>query len=51
MSRFEVAVIERYPDGGKWIHYFATRREAEIAVEHSQKHQPARAYEIVSVSA
>lgn len=46
----EIAVVERYPDGTKWVHYFNTRAAAEQAVDINQEAHPARTYEIRPVS-
>lgn len=43
---YEVAVIERYPDGTKWTHYFVTKEQAEEAVDMAKTAHPARNYEI-----
>lgn len=43
---YETVVIERYPDGTKWVHYFNTRSDADNAVEVNQGAHPARIYEI-----
>jgi hypothetical protein len=41
-----IAVVERYPDGTKWVHYFPSRHDAEQAVEANKEWHPARTYEI-----
>jgi hypothetical protein len=50
MSTYEVAVVEHYPDGTKWVHYFLTRSQAEEAVELNESAHPGRTYEIREVS-
>lgn len=42
----KVAVVERYPDGGKWVHYFQSLEDAERAVEENRAWHPSRTYEI-----
>lgn len=50
MSTYEVAVIERYPDGTKWTHYFITRADAERAIREMTDAHSGRTYEIREVS-
>lgn len=50
MTNFETAVVERYPDGTKWVHYFPTEADAKRAVEQNQEAHPARTYEIREVT-
>lgn len=50
MSKYEVAVIERYPDGTKWTHYFTTHEAAVAAIEQLTDAHSGRTYEIRDVA-
>lgn len=50
MAEYKVAVIERYPDGTKWVHYFQTDHTAREAMKLGQEAHPARTYEIREVA-
>ena len=41
-------VIEHYANGDTWTHGFATRQQAEWAIEDLQEAHPARRYEFVN---
>lgn len=46
MSKWPVAVVERFPDGSKSKHYFESQEDAQVAVDELSK--PDRTYEIVA---
>jgi hypothetical protein len=50
MSAYGCVVVERYPDGTKWVHYLLTRRDAEEAVRLNEEAHPGRTYEIREVT-
>lgn len=44
--KYKAVVVERYPDGSKWVHYFDSISAAHEAVALSREAHPARAYEV-----
>ena len=42
-------VIEHYPDGGTWSHYFRSARDAKWAIEDMQEFHRARIYELIEL--
>lgn len=50
MKKYPVAVIERIPDGTKWVHYFDSKSAAALAVGINEEAHPERRYEIVEAA-
>lgn len=44
--KYAAVVVERYPDGSKWVHYFDSISAANEAVALNQAAHPARSYEV-----
>lgn len=42
-------VIEHYPDGGAWTHWFRSERDALWAIEDMQEFHRARIYELIEL--
>lgn len=46
MKHYKYLVVETYPDGFKWNHYYKDREGAEWGVEDLTEAHPGRTYEI-----
>lgn len=46
MGNYPWVVIETYPDGGTWMHFFESNRAAARAVKDMERAHVARRYEL-----
>jgi hypothetical protein len=44
---YKFRVIERYPDGTKWTHYFETKTAAQTAIDDLSRPDKRRTYELI----
>lgn len=46
MNLYKYRVIEHYPNGEKWTHYFISKQNAEWAKEDMLEAHPGRTYDV-----
>lgn len=50
MEHYRYLVVEHYPDGGTWRHYFTNKLDAEWAIEVMQGDHKGRKYVLTEIN-